>query len=292
MKRISLIAVSFALCSCLFLQNCTNSSASHLKKEKKPSTVPKATVQIADAVTIMNRPQVPILCYHHIRDVRMPSRSSKGYEVTDEQFREQMKTLADSGFHTILPNQLYEYLTTGAALPSKPVMITFDDTDEEQFSIGKAEMDKYGFKGVYFVMNISIGRKNYMTREEIKQLSDEGHVIACHTYDHHRVDRYKNEDTIEFRGQKQVVNDWDFQLKDTRKVLEEITGKPVEYFAYPFGIWDQPAIPEIKKLGYKLAFQLSEKRDSTEPLYTVRRMIVASNWSTQGVLKVMKSTFK
>ena len=55
-------------------------------------------------------------------------------------------------------------------------MITFDDTDEEQYSIGAAEMNKYGFKGVYFIMTISIGKPRYMSREQLKQLSDEGHV--------------------------------------------------------------------------------------------------------------------
>ncbi|ANE50434.1 polysaccharide deacetylase family protein [Flavisolibacter tropicus] len=246
----------------------------------------------ADAATIMARTQVPILCYHHIRDIQMASRADRGYEVTVAEFKAQMKALADSGYHTILPDQLYAYLTKGTPLPSKPVMLTYDDTDEEQFSIAKPEMDKYGFKGVYFIMTISIGRPRYMTKEQIKQLSDEGHVIASHTWDHHRVDRLKNENTIEYRGQKKVVNEWDFQLTNTRTQLEEITGKPVYYFAYPFGIWSKEALPEIEKRGYKMAFQLATPRDSAQPLYTVRRMIVSPEWSASGVIKVMKSTFK
>jgi peptidoglycan/xylan/chitin deacetylase (PgdA/CDA1 family) len=145
---------------------------------------------------------------------------------------------------------------------------------------------------VYFIMTISIGRPRYMTKEQIKQLSDEGHAIASHTWDHHRVDRLKNENTIEYRGQKKVVNEWDFQLTNSRTQLEEITGKPVQHFAYPFGIWSKEALPEIEKRGYKLAYQLSTPRDSAQPLYTVRRMIVSPEWSAAGMIKVMKSTFK
>ena len=159
------------------------------------------------------------------------------------------------------------------------MMLTYDDTDEEQFSIAKSEMDKYGFKGVYFIMSISIGRPRYMSKEQLKQLSDEGHAIECHTWDHHRVDRYTDKD-------------WDIQFDAPKKKLEAITGKKVEYFAYPFGIWSPNAIPEIRKRNYKLAFQLSTKRDSLEPLYTVRRMIVSPEWSAAGVLRVMRSTFK
>jgi peptidoglycan/xylan/chitin deacetylase (PgdA/CDA1 family) len=282
----------------LLLASCSSQSSVNDKKSETPtksaatdSSKLQAT-PFADAATIMARPQVPVLCYHHIREIKMAGRADRGYEVTPAEFTAQMKALADSGYHTILPDQLYNYLTRGGSLPSKPVMLTFDDTDEEQFSIAKGEMDKYGFKGVYFIMTISIGRPNYMTREQIKQLSDEGHVIASHTWDHHRVDRLKNENTIEYRGVKKVVNEWDFQLTNPKTQLEELTGKPVEYFAYPFGIWSKEAIPEIEKRGYKMAFQLSEKRDSLQPLYTARRMIVSPTWSAAGVIKVMKSTFR
>ena len=88
-----------------------------------------------------------------------------------------------------------------------------------------------------------------------------------------------------------MENDWDLQLVEKRKQLEDITGKQIHYFAYPFGIWNKAAIPELKKRGFSLAFQLSEKRDTTEPLYTVRRMIVSPQWSAEGMIKVMKSTF-
>jgi peptidoglycan/xylan/chitin deacetylase (PgdA/CDA1 family) len=239
----------------------------------------------------MARPQVPILCYHHIRDIQMPGRSDRGYEVTVAQFKAQMKALADSGYQTVLPEQLYNYLVYGSPLPPKPVMLTYDDTDEEQFTIAKPEMDKYGFKGVYFVMTISIGRPRYMSKEQLKQLSDEGHAIESHTWRHDRVDKYLTTPHIDRDTKKIVENDWDLQLVEKRKQLEEITGKPIHYFAYPFGIWSKAGIPELKSRGFKLAFQLSTKRDSLEPLYTVRRMIVSPEWSAEGMIKVMKCTF-
>lgn len=260
--------------------------------EKKEAAATKDTSKTArvpaDAATIMRRPQVPVLCYHHIYDI---PKATREYDVTVNEFKKQMKMLHDSGYQTVLPDQLYNYLAYGDPLPPKPFMITYDDSDEEQFSIAKPEMDKYGFKGVYFLMTISIGRPRYMTKEQIKQLADEGHAIASHTWDHHRVDRYKLENTVEERGVKKVVNDWDQQLAKTKRDIEAITGKPVVDFAYPFGIWSKEGIPEIRKRGYRMAFQLSTKRDSLEPLYTIRRMIVAPQWTPEGMLRVMRSTF-
>ena len=285
----------------IFLFSCSNlgSSENHPSKVEPKSTSVKTdssqvSSKVADAATIMSRKQVPILCYHHIRDIPVISKSSSGYDVTLQQFKDQMKTLADSGYQTITPDQLYSYLAFGTGLPEKPVMLTYDDTDEEQFTYAKTEMDKYGFKGVYFIMTISMGRPRYMTKDQIKQLSDEGHVIACHTWDHNRVDKYIAEDHFITVGnkQKRVGNDWDIQLLKPKQKLEELTGKQIDYFAYPFGIWSQAGIPEIKNRGFKMAFQLSAKRDSLEPLYTVRRMIVSPQWSATGLIKTMKSTFR
>ncbi len=234
---------------------------------------------INDAATILSKKEVPILCYHHIKSFTGgESEYIKAYTVTPAAFADQMKTLADSGFQTITPDQLYEYLLNNGSLPAKPVMLTFDDTDEEQYSVGAAEMNKYGFKGVFFIMTVAINRPRYMSKVGIKNLSDSGHIIAAHTWDHHMVTKYSGDD-------------WNIQIVKPQKQLEAITGKPIKYFAYPFGLWNQAAIPEIKSHGYQLAFALSTKRDTVEPLYTIRRMLVPGTWSSNGMLKAMRSTF-
>ena len=234
---------------------------------------------MADLATILSKREVPVLCYHHIRDAKpRDSENMKSYSVSPSAFASQMKALSDSGFTAILPDQLYDYLLYNGVLPPKPVMITFDDTDGEQYSIGAAEMQKFGFRGVFFIMTVAINRPNYMTKEQIRNLSDSGHVIAAHTWDHHMVTKY-------------AETDWDIQLSKPTKQLEAITGKPVKYFAYPFGLWNKAAIPELKSRGYQLAFILSTKRDSTEPLHTIRRMIVPGTWSTNGMFTAMRATF-
>ncbi len=287
-----LAVILFFACNNNKAQNNTITEAEKTPKPVTDSVQSKTTGTASSAAEMMQRKQVPILCYHHIVDAPSVGKNSAGYTVTVSAFKEQMKALADSGYKSISPDQLYAYLNYNEPLPEKPVMITYDDTDEEQFSIAKPEMDKYGFKGVYFIMTISIGRPRYMSKEQIKQLSDEGHTIASHTWDHSRFDRYAYENTKEIGGKKKLVNDYDLQLADTKKKLEEITGKKVEHFAYPFGIWDAKGIPELQKRGYKTAYQLATKRDSLQPLFTARRILVAPQWGAQGLIKVMNSSFK
>lgn len=234
---------------------------------------------MANATTILNRPQIPILCYHQIRDWSpSDSKIAKDYIVPVDKFRGQMKLLADNGYHTILPDQLYDYLLKGTALPSRPIMITFDDSREEQYTIARPELNKYGFKGVYFIMTVTLNKPGYMSGEEIRQLSDEHNVIGSHTWDHSNVKKYS-------------ARDWEVQLDKPTQQLEKITGKPVEYFAYPFGLWDKEAIERLKQRHFKAAFQLSTKRDEDNPLFTIRRIIVPGEWSTSTLQKWMSNSF-
>jgi hypothetical protein len=46
-----------------------------------------------------------------------------------------MKSLFDSGYRTVFPDQLYLYLIEGITLPNKSVRITFDDTHAEDYFV-------------------------------------------------------------------------------------------------------------------------------------------------------------
>ncbi len=233
----------------------------------------------ADAATILNRKQVPVLCYHQIRDWRASdSKTAKDYIIPVSTFKDHIKMLADSGYHTVLPDQVYNYLVYGDPLPSKPVMITFDDTELNQFAIANPELKKYGFKAAYFIMTVSLGRPNYMSRDQVKQLSDEGNTIGSHTWDHHNVKKYRGDD-------------WLIQIEKPTKTLEEITGKKIEHFAYPFGLWNKEAIPELKNRGFKSAYILATKRDDADPLFTIRRIIASGYWSAKTLHNSIVNSF-
>jgi peptidoglycan/xylan/chitin deacetylase (PgdA/CDA1 family) len=224
--------------------------------------------KVPSPAVILGRKEVPILCYHQIRDWKpTDSKVSKDYIMPPADLKAELKMLADSGYHTILPDQLYAYLTKGEALPSKPIMLTFDDTDEDQYTVAWPEMKKYGFKGVFFIMTVSLNRMpHYMTKEQVKELSDAGNVIGSHTWDHHNVRKYQGKD-------------WVIQIDKPTKQLEAITGRQIRYFAFPFGLWNREALPELRKRGFIAAFQLADKMDPTDPLMTIRRIIVGGGWS-------------
>jgi len=224
--------------------------------------------QPVDNAAVLARRQVPVLCYHQIRNWRPSDKQvDKDYIIPPATFKAHMKLLADSGYHTILPDELYAYLTKGTPLPAKPIMLTFDDTDGDQWNIARPELMKYGFKGVYFIVFTNINKnKHYLSRRQIRQLSDEGNLIACHTQDHGNFKKLKG-------------NDWEIQISTPKKKLELLTGKPVKYFAFPYGLWNSAGLPELHKRGFLAAFQLSDKRDPNDAMMTIRRLIDCGYWS-------------
>lgn len=285
-QNLTLFLLGFLAVSVSCQQNTNAKETPAITAEPKTTSAGETTAQPkgdrkpADAKTILARKQVPILCYHQIRNWKpTDSKSAKDYITPISTFKEHIKMLHDSGYHSVLPDQVYNYLVYGDPLPSKPMMLTFDDTDIDQFTIAAPELKKYGYKAVYFIMTVSLGRRpNYMSKEEVKKLSDDGNVIGSHTWDHHNVKKYQGED-------------WVTQIDKPTKTLETITGKDIVHFAYPFGLWNKEAIPELKKRGFKSAYILSTSRDEVNPLFTIRRIIASGYWSAKTLHNSMINSF-
>ena len=264
-KRIFLVC---ALLTGLIFTSCKQSDKRSIAAKKTESQQTENT-----AAQIYAKPEIPVLCYHQIAEGK-----KSDYAVSPATFSAHMKILADSGYHSISPAELYEYLVYNKTLPEKPFLITFDDSRAEHTAIAAPVMEKYGFKGVFFIMTITYNKKNYMTTEQIAALAKAGHTIGQHTWDHTMVTKYKD------------TTDWQKEIVKPKAKLEKIVGMPVEYFAYPNGVFNHEGAKELSNY-FKISFILFSKRDSTLPLQTVRRMIVP-DWSAESMLKSMRRTFK
>lgn len=249
---------------------------------EKAGKVPKITAgkdttvvqQIAnDAARILAKPEVPVLCYHRISDG-----TKSDYRVSPATFRSQIKILADSGYHTISPSQLYDYLVYNKSLPPKPIMISFDDSRAEHSLIAAPVLEQYGYRGVFFIMTITYNKVNYMTTGQIAGLAKAGHTIGLHSWDHTMVTKYKDE------------SDWQKEVTAPKQKLEKIVERKVDYWAYPDGVYDHNSTEVLSKY-FKLSFILATRRDLTRPLQTIRRIIVTES-TPQSLLRTIHRTFE
>lgn len=241
----------------------------------KDSVAPKEAAD-SSVDAIQERKDIPVLCYHQIRELRTSdSKRAQDYIVPPAVFAAQMKMLSDSGFNVILPDQLYAYLKYGKSIPNRSVLIQFDDGDLSQFEVAKPVLDKYSFKASFFIMTVVLGKKGYMNAEQVKQLSDEGHIIGSHTWDHKNVKTFTEED-------------WVTQVDKPSARLQQITGRPIEYFAYPFGLMDHKGAEGLSARGFKAAFQLIGKVDETLPLFSIQRYIIPGYYDMKRFYRIVK----
>lgn len=221
--------------------------------------------------------EIPVLCYHQVRPLNASDKAGT-IIISPTLFAQQLKMLHDSGFHPILPNDLSDCYTKGKSLPTKAIIISFDDNSIGQFKYALPVLDQYHFKAVFFIMTVAIGKDHYMSAAQIKQLVQQGHEIGLHTWDHHKVTQY-------------IAADWALQLYKPRQQLEKIISHPVHYFAYPYGAWNDTAVNWLQQSGFKMAFILHTKGSVKAPAYTVRRLMVNSSMTPFVLMKALRTTF-
>jgi peptidoglycan/xylan/chitin deacetylase (PgdA/CDA1 family) len=220
---------------------------------------------------IRSADRIPVLSYHNIK---APRKNDWSYFITPNQFEAHLKALKKNGYEAVLPYDIYAYYTKGLALPAKPVMISFDDTRKEHFTVARSLLKKYGYKATFFIMVVSVNKKGYMTTQEIKQLYEDGHCIGHHTWDHPDM-------------RKLPDDQWKKQITDPGIKLEKWTGGKIKYFAYPFGACNSQTAAKIRQSGFHAAFQLAGKKDRDYPLHTIPRILVQGDWSAKRLLSEM-----
>ncbi len=188
--------------------------------------------------------RVPILVYHNIRPpspTRVLSASDQQYEVTPEQFESELAVLAKEKYTVVSFDQMMTAIHGGENLPEKSVVITIDDGRESQYLYALPLLKKYGFSATFFIFTNAIGKKGYLTWDQLKELHDEGMAIEAHTRFHPFLTRIT--DDAELRK----------ELTESKKLLEDKLGISVKYFAYPFGLYDDRVVAAVKDAGYSAA---------------------------------------
>ena len=93
---------------------------------------------------------VPVIMSHSV----LTKRYSWGYEYLSEladEFERKLGYLKKKRYHTIGLKELYEYMKYGKTIPTRSIILTFDDGYLDNWVVVYPLLKKYGFKGVIFV---------------------------------------------------------------------------------------------------------------------------------------------
>lgn len=243
------------------------------------SATPTATPTPGTPAEMAARAVVPVLCYHQVREFAADDTAytRDALVMPPAKLTEHLQAAKNAGFTSISPDQYQAHITTGAELPPKPFMLSFDDGKDNQYSNAYRIVKENGMTATIFIMTVIIGGDGWVTKDQIKEMADGGMTIGSHTWDHHRVDEYTQDQVEE-------------QLVKPRELLSEIIGKPVVDFAYPYGAWNAQGAAFVEQAGYRNGFQLQDKAlDAANPLYSIRRQLMGATYDGPELVKALES---
>ena len=191
---------------------------------------------------------VPVLYYHSV-----DQNADNEVTITPEMLEKQLKYINDNKFTTITIRELYDYLKNNKPIPEKSIVITFDDGYMNNYTEAFPILKDLNMKATIFCVGNSLDGSYYLSHEAIKEMSDYGIDIESHTVNHVHLDTLSYDEQL-------------LELKKSKKILENITGKEVLSIAYPFGDYNTDTVKAAKQAGYSLGFTtnlgLSDRSDN------------------------------
>ncbi len=207
---------------------------------------------------------VPILMYHHLQDLPNDATELRQtWTVSPQNFQDQMDWIVRRGFHTITMSQLVEHLRNGKPLPDKPVIVSFDDGWEEQYTVAFPILRKLSLIGTFFVYTRPIDHAQFMTWAQLQEMSAVGMDIQPHTLTHPHLRALLPDE-----GMKEIG--------ESKNILEAHLGKPMIALAYPFGEYNAAVVEMLKRAGYQAAVTLNPGyRQRSDELFALHRIRVS-----------------
>nr|HID58526.1 polysaccharide deacetylase family protein [Desulfobacterales bacterium] len=216
---------------------------------------------------------LPILMYHMISDDVSETHLPK-LRVSEKRFRSQMSCLASYGYQTITLSEWLDYRCGKRKIPTKAIVITFDDGYKNFYTTAWPVLNQYGFSAVVFLVTNCIGGTNLWDRrkgepeepllseKEIKELAQQGVEFGSHSHYH---------EDLTMVSEPELHKD----LTLSKRILGEILGKDIISFSYPFGKHNSLVRKIVDRVGFKMACTTHPGKNSkaADPLQ-LRRIIV------------------
>ncbi len=202
-----------------------------------PSPFPEINPQARQA-------RVPVIMYH---DILSPKQVF--FDVTPAEFEAHLQLIQAKGLTPISMDQLVMHLQTGAPLPEKPIVLTFDDGYVGHYTYVYPLLKKYGYPALFAIYTAKVGKRlgrSSLSWEQLKEMAADPLVtISSHSVNHKVM-----------AGLSDAENQ--FELQESKRILEEHLGMPIRYFTYPEGKYDANVVVAAKAAGYLAALTMND----------------------------------
>ena len=229
-----------------------------------------------------NSDGVPVLLYHHIledEDKSTDKWMGNNITIATSEFRRHMQMLKDGGYNVVTAAEVVAYVRGEILLPDKSLMLCFDDGYKSNTYYAAPILKEFGFQATMFAI-MYFYEGNYQDYYDVDSLQ---HVTVedlapfegtldqqCHTYANHN---HLPEQTY-----SQIYNDL--------ILAQEVEFN--EFFAYPYGDYNETVINAVKDAGFSAAFSTVERNAKPgDNIYEIPRYTVLSPMKDSDYLKLI-----
>ena len=224
--------------------------------------------------------RIPCLLYHQFqpsRDTRRLHDVDPVYVCFADQFALQMNHLNEAGYVTLTLDELVAARRDPALLPPKPVLITIDDGFGSTYELAFPILRRNAQKATLF-MTPDRESENFkafshldrpLTDGELREMAASGIDIQSHGLSH----RFLTElDGAELQR----------ELTEPRHIIEQVTGRKVDYLAIPGGAYNRRVRQAVQRAGYRAAFCMRKGSAlPTTDLFYLPRMVVSRDMTLE-----------
>jgi peptidoglycan/xylan/chitin deacetylase (PgdA/CDA1 family) len=217
--------------------------------------------------------RVPILTYHrvHVYATEL-TKSQPDLTIEPGTFAAQMQGLHRAGYRTVTQRQLFAALYRRAALPEKPVLLSFDDGYIDDVDQVLPVLRRLHMKATFYVNTGRTHEAGFLSARQIRVLDRAGMDVGDHSATHANLPALPSQAL-------------EREVAGSRADLERIVGHPVYWFAYPFGAFDARVVAEVRRAGYLLAVTTKAGvTASTQAPLTIPRIHVGRGATAQSVV--------
>ena len=248
------------------------------------------------AASAPQRNWVKILNYHEVEpedeiknkeylslDDKKKSTRAIYLAVTPDKFEEQMRFLKES-YATPSMEEIADKMEKNESFTENGVIVSLDGWDSCIYRYAFPILVKYKIPAVIYIQTGFLKAKGAMTWPQIKEMSDAGITIGSHTINHPHLSRkQKNESGEDY--DKRVSR----ELEVSKEEIESHIGKKVEFFAYPYGSFNDDVIRLLKKAGYRnAATVLWDKNFPDTDRFKLRRRPVTNFMKLPDFVKIFR----
>jgi len=191
---------------------------------------------------------VPVFLWHSVGE----GSPADKYDVTVEEFDRELSAIESYGAVTITLDQLFDARYGKGVLPKRAVILTFDDGRASQYKAAMPILLKHGMVAETFIVAGKVGEDEAHRHIEHDEDGSHPYLIWPELAEMVRSGafRVQSHSMTHPKYSDQIRERIPFEVVESRRLISERLGVPVNFYAYPFGKFDGWYKDEVEKAGY------------------------------------------